>query len=216
MVASTRQGRRAACALLLLLAASLLLLGIAHFVDHPVTARVTHWRAPVLDAVVEFLNPIGSGVRLLVACVALAVLARCLRRSRLHDAASLAAAAFVSAGLVEYMLKHVFDRPRPDAGRIAAGLLGPAFTTEDSFPSGHATSVFAVATVFAAYYPALRWPLYGLAAAIALGRVYLERHYVSDILAGAALGVVFAVCLYRSRRSLLRRMILEPSPNVSG
>jgi membrane-associated phospholipid phosphatase len=75
--------------------------------------------------------------------------------------------------------------------------------------------VFAVATVFAAYYPRLRWPLYLLAGAIALGRVYLERHYVSDIVAGAALGMAFAVYLYRYRHRwrVPRRIILEPSPD---
>ena len=198
---------------MLLLLASLLLLGTVHFVDHAVTARVTQWRGPILDAIVRFINPIGSGVTLLVACMAAALLARWLRRSRLRDAASLAAVAFASAGLVEYTLKHLFDRPRPDAGRIAAGLLSPSFSTDDSFPSGHATSVFAVATVFGAYYPALRVPLYLFATAIALGRVYLERHDVSDILAGAALGVGVAVSLYRYRRSLLRGTL---EPNVSG
>ena len=91
-----------------------------------------------------------------------------------------------------------------------AGLLGPSFAADiDSFPSGHATSVFAVAAVFATYYPRLRWPLYGLAAAIALGRVYLERHYLSDIIAGAALGLTVAVRLYRYRLIVPGRMILE-------
>ena len=216
MVASARQRRRAACAFLLFLAASLVLFAIVHFVDHAVTARVAHWRGPVLDGVVRTINPIGNGVTLLVACAALAVLARWLGRSRLHDAACLAAAAFMSAGLVEYTLKHLVDRPRPLAGRLIAGLPAPSLGLEiDSFPSGHATSVFAVATVFGAYYPALRVPLYLLAAAIALGRVYLVRHYVSDILAGAALGIVCAAYLYRHRRSLPSRVMLESSPNAA-
>jgi len=84
-----------------------------------------------------------------------------------------------------------------------------------SFPSGHATSVFAVATVFAAYYPRLRWPLYALAAAIALGRVYLARHYVSDIIAGAALGAIVAACLYRYRQTLPGGITLERSADRS-
>ena len=159
----------------------------------------------------------GSGITLLIACAALAVLARRLRRLWLQDAAWLAALAFVCAGAVEFTLKHLVGRPRPDAAMATAGLLGPSFAADiDSFPSGHATSVFAVAAVFATYYPRLRWPLYGLAAAIALGRVYLERHYLSDIIAGAALGLTVAVRLYRYRLIVPGRMILERAVDRSA
>ena len=67
----------------------------------------------------------------------------------------------------------------------------------DSFPSGHATSVFAVATALAAFYPRLTWLLYVPAGAIALGRVYLERHYASDVMAGAMIGVLVASAVVR-------------------
>jgi membrane-associated phospholipid phosphatase len=190
------------------------LFGGALLVDHVVAARADHWKAPILDVLVGLINPIGSGVTLLLISLALALLSRLLGRSRLHDASWLAAIAFASAGLVEFALKHLVGRPRPDVELAGAGLIGPHFLADfDSFPSGHATSVFTVAAVFAAYYPRLRWPLYALAAAIALGRVYLERHYVSDIVAGAAIGLALAVwvCRSRHRRAFLRRLCLEPA-----
>jgi len=181
-----------------------------------VAAWALRSRAPILDLMVGIINPIGAGITLLVSCLALAVLTRRLRRARLHDAAWLASLAFASAGLVEFTLKHLVGRPRPDATMVTAGLLGPSFAPDiDSFPSGHATSVFAVATIFAAYYPRLRWVLYGVAAAISLGRVYLERHYVSDIVAGAAIGVTVAVLLYCHRHALPGGMLLERSPDHS-
>jgi membrane-associated phospholipid phosphatase len=186
----------------------LLVLGIAVLVDDVVAAWATRLKAPLLDLLVGVINPIGSGVILLAVCLALALLSRAAGRSRLHDASVLAALAFASAGLVEFTLKHLVGRPRPVAA-LTVGLIAPSPAEIDSFPSGHATSVFAVATVFAAYYPGLRWPLYGLAAAIALGRVYLERHYVSDIVAGAAIGMAFAIYLYRRRYELPPRLILE-------
>ena len=111
-------------------------------------------------------------------------------------------------GHAEFAVKHLVGRPRPSARALSAPLLGPSFVPDvDSFPSGHATSVFAVATVFAAYYPRLRWPLYGLAAAVALGRVYLERHYVSDILAGATIGTIVATYFLTHRRVWLPRRL---------
>ena len=194
----------------------LLVLGAALLFDGFVAASIPHFKNPILNAVVGTINPIGSGVTLLIVCVALAVVSRRLRRPRLHDAACISALAFASAGLIEFSLKHLVGRPRPGAALASAGLLGPSFAPDiDSFPSGHATSVFAVATVFAAYYPRLRWPLYALAAAIALGRVYLARHYVSDIIAGAALGAIVAACLYRYRQTLPGGITLERSADRS-
>jgi undecaprenyl-diphosphatase len=186
----------------------LFVLGAAMLIDDAVAAWVPASRTAFVDGLVALLNPIGSGVTLLVACMALGLLSRALGRSRFHDACSLGALAFTVAGLVEFTLKYLVGRPRPVAA-LAAELGHPSLAEIDSFPSGHATSVFAVATVFAFYYPRLRWPLYALAAAIALGRVYLERHYVSDIVAGAAIGMAFAVSLYRRRGALPRRLILE-------
>ena len=180
--------------------------------DHRLAAWTPRCHGPILDLVIGIINPIGAGVTLLVTCAVLAGVSRRLRRARLHDAAALAALAFMSAGVVEFGLKHLIGRPRPRAAIAASGLLGPSFAADvDSFPSGHATSVFAVATVFAAFYPRLRWPLYGLAAAIALGRVYLERHYASDIMAGATLGVVAAALLCRKRHALPDGVLLEPA-----
>jgi undecaprenyl-diphosphatase len=111
------------------------------------------------------------------------------------------ALAFTVAGLIEFTIKHLVGRPRPDTATVLA-TLGSHVMENDSFPSGHATSVFAVATVFAAFYPRFRWPLYALAAAVAVGRVYLERHYVSDILAGAVIGMAIASILLRHRQAV--------------
>lgn len=182
----------------------MLLFTAAVAVDTDVAALAARVKTPVLDLIVGIINPIGSGITLLIVCTALALLMGCVGRRRLCEAARLSVLAFAYAGLLEFALKHLVGRPRPDAVLAAtARMLGPSWTHDvDSFPSGHATSVFAVAAVFGAYYPRLRLPLYALAAAIALGRVYLERHYVSDIVAGAAIGVAVALWLCRRRQLL--------------
>src|SRR5262249_13033156 len=157
-------------------------------------------------------NPIGTGVTLLVTCVALAVICRGLGLARLHDTAWLAVLTFSGAGITEFAVKHLVSRARPDAGLASMAVLGPGFTPDvDSFPSGHATSVFAVATIFASAYPRVAGPAYALAAAIALGRVYLQRHYLSDIAAGAMIGILFAAYLWRYRHAVPRWMVLAPA-----
>jgi undecaprenyl-diphosphatase len=59
-----------------------------------------------------------------------------------------------------------------------------------SFPSAHATSSVAAATAMGRVAPGARLPLCGLATAICLTRPYLGMHYPSDVLGGAAVGLV--------------------------
>jgi membrane-associated phospholipid phosphatase len=81
---------------------------------------------------------------------------------------------------VATLLKATVPRNRPD-------------DTGNSFPSGHATAAFTAATL--AWRNSGPWagvPAYGLAAATAFSRVEAGRHFPSDVLAGAALGVLCA------------------------
>lgn len=178
--------------------------GLAFLLDAPAQRWAAHVQTQVADILVGVLNPIGSGVTLLVVCMALAILCGARGRGRACAAGWLSALAFVAAGLAEYTLKHVVGRPRPAVGTTLAAV------EFDSFPSGHATSVFAVATVLGAFYPRLRWPLYAVAGAIALGRVYLSRHYLSDIVAGALIGLVVASLLLRHPRAIAARTVAPP------
>ena len=57
-----------------------------------------------------------------------------------------------------------------------------------SFPSGHTMTAFSIALVISYYYPGFEGALYFLAASIAISRVVLGMHFLSDVLAGAILG----------------------------
>src|SRR5262245_46787936 len=175
------------------LAAVLVVIATAFLIDPRVSEWVARVKNPALDALVSAINPIGSGLTPLAMCAVLALVCRALGHARACRAGWTGAVAFAAAGLIEFGVKYMVGRPRP----AAAAALFPLEL--DSFPSGHATSVFAVATVLGSFYPALRWPLYGLAGAIALGRVYLARHYPSDVVAGALIGLVIASVILRHR-----------------
>lgn len=112
-----------------------------------------------------------------------------VRARRPLPVASLVAAVSVGIGsLVVALLKETVDRPRPahaDPGiDTVVGTPG-----SPSFPSGHTATAFAAAAVVGAFYPRLRWPLYGLAALVGFSRIYLGVHFTLDVVAGAILGL---------------------------
>lgn len=61
-----------------------------------------------------------------------------------------------------------------------------------SFPSGHTTAAFAMATVLTEYKPQYRWPAYATAAAIGYSRVEIGSHHWQDVVGGAAIGYYIA------------------------
>lgn len=102
------------------------------------------------------------------------------------------AATVWTADLIAVGLKYAVDRDRPylllDQ---AAPLL--RWDVSTSFPSGHAATAAAGATILA--YLLGRWavPLAVLAVAVGFSRIYIGVHYPSDVLVGAAIGAAVAL-----------------------
>ena len=94
---------------------------------------------------------------------------------------------------VYYVAKNAFKRNRP-----AQALPGfsSAITPSDhfSFPSGHTSGAFLMATAVVMVYPALFWPMYLWACLVGTSRILLGVHFPTDTLAGAVMGVGWA-CL---------------------
>jgi undecaprenyl-diphosphatase len=91
-------------------------------------------------------------------------------------------------GIVAFLfLKKRTNRKRPCAiePHCWAKLLPP---DRFSFPSGHTITAFAVALSLAAFYPGLLPGLLFCAGSIALSRILLGMHFLSDVLAGALIG----------------------------
>jgi undecaprenyl-diphosphatase len=85
-------------------------------------------------------------------------------------------------------LKKLSQRPRPCQfePHCWSKVLPP---DQFSFPSGHAMTAFSVALVVSYFYPSLEGVLFFLALSIALSRIVLGMHFLSDVLAGMVLGV---------------------------
>src|SRR5256714_988642 len=96
--------------------------------------------------------------------------------------------------LISYGLKQWIGRERPP--EVYASPRPLVHVPHDgSFPSGHATSSFACATILSFYAPRAAPAFLLLAAAIAWSRVYVGVHFPLDVLGGAVLGVLIAIAL---------------------
>jgi undecaprenyl-diphosphatase len=103
------------------------------------------------------------------------------------------AAFLLSTGLV-HLIKRRVKRMRPVA-HTEVRFLVPE-TRHGSFPSGHTATTFALAAVVAWHFPLWAVPLFLLAAAIGYSRVYVGVHFLSDVLAAAAIGIVSAAITF--------------------
>jgi undecaprenyl-diphosphatase len=128
--------------------------------------------------------------------IAIGLAADLASRRRFPLAAVLAAASYLGATLLANALKAATNRPRPS---VADPTIHPliAVPGSSSLPSGHAAGAFAAALAVGLVHPRLRWPLLLLAGLIALSRVWLGVHYLTDVTAGAALGCAVAYAAFR-------------------
>jgi membrane-associated phospholipid phosphatase len=95
-----------------------------------------------------------------------------------------------SAILVSEIMKSAFQRQRPSE-KYPNEVFSVAGRPGRSFPSGHTIGAFATATTISLQYK--KWyvtvPAFLWACSVGYSRMYLGRHYPSDVLAGAALGI---------------------------
>lgn len=123
------------------------------------------------------------------------------------------AGSLLTAGLAVNLIKPVVGRRRPDGGQGAHDF--SPFSAQDSWPSGHTAMAFALATSVSDEVHSLPVTVvvYGAATLTAWSRVNDNRHWLSDVVTGAAVGVVSAKVINGRLRVLGvggPRFLLEP------
>lgn len=170
-------------------------------------------RTAGLDDVSKQAEKPGNGGYDLAIAGALAGAGCLFRDEKLKDTSLLAIESFLAANAVGTVVKYTAGRSRPYAGNGKRTFKPFAFkTSRTSFPSGHTVSAFAVASVFASGYENL-WvsvAAYGGASLTALQRIYADKHWASDVFAGAVLGAAAgrAVTVFSKERGRKSAFIL--------
>jgi len=129
--------------------------------------------------------------------------------------------AVVAAALVAHAFKMLSSRARPDVffetGRMWNFPAGFRRTDFASFPSAHAAAAFVMTAVLSRAYPRGRGVFFAAAILCAASRVLDLEHYLSDVLAGAGLGVLLGAlfCRWRPARDLAARLAGE-TPTTPG
>lgn len=112
------------------------------------------------------------------------------------------ASSLVASGFITLPLKYIVGRNRPGKDK-GAHSFSPFTGGADSFPSGHATQAFAVASVVADHYDPMwvKVAAYGTASAVGYARVERRAHWASDVLAGALIGTLVGKEIVRFNRN---------------
>lgn len=208
---------------LMILAVSLLALAvtiaIAGVADEALTRTLTAWPAPE-RAFFAWLTQWGESQWVLVPALVLALLGLVARfiplamtpKAMIRATGAAGTLMFFGVGLpglAASLLKRLIGRARPihldDAGVFGFSPVSFGDWTFQGFPSGHATTAFATAVMVGVLFGRRRtWWIWVLAVLMALSRIVTGAHYLTDVLAGAALGTfgaawVASVCVRRWR-----------------
>ncbi|SFA46145.1 Membrane-associated phospholipid phosphatase [Pedobacter suwonensis] len=150
-----------------------------------------------LDTFFRYFTNLGDGlISILVAAILLAV--------RKKKKAMTVALAYTYSGLIIQIAKRVFHMPRPKyffeqtLFHYTHFVEGVSTHNQNSFPSGHTASAFALATVLVLIFKKKKISFYCLFFAFSIGysRIYLAQHFLIDVIFGAVTGITCAIAGY--------------------
>lgn len=160
--------------------------------DHPVQRYAQHNSGAGADHVAGIVRHFGQPEVYGTVSVGLLAAGLATGRPQITRAGGRLAVSLALAGLTVQAGKFALGRPRPEQSLDADGY--SPFSGQVSLPSGHSAMAFAMATSLAdeIHRPWATVGLYGMASAVAWSRVNDNRHWLSDVAAGALVGITSA------------------------
>ena len=168
--------------------------------DDRIDAWVQGHRSKRTDDFARVATPFGDWAAVGVSAIALSGGLVTRDRRLLDTGRDAVEAEILAAGIATPILKFAVGRARPSDG--SDGDEFQPFSGKASFPSGHATEAFAVASVFAARADGWVVPVvsYSLASCVAYARVHDRSHWASDAIAGGLVGTLIGRTVVMRRR----------------
>jgi membrane-associated phospholipid phosphatase len=124
---------------------------------------------------------------------------------------ALLAGAPTAAGIVGELLKIIVRRMRPpdigNAYAFRAWSDHPFSSRGFGFPSSHAVVAFGAAAILARLFPRARCVFYAAAVGCGVSRLLAHAHYLSDVVAGACVGLGVAALLWRAEYARAERAV---------
>lgn len=154
---------------------------------------------PGIIKIADFITSFGVATWYIAGSLGIYAFFRFARRNILNASRALFVFLSLSAtGIFITALKWVAGRHRPSEYFIhdlfGFNYFGVGYELT-SFPSGHAQTVFTLATALTILFPRWGLPLFVMAILVAASRVMLTSHYLSDVFAGAAVGIIFTMVI---------------------
>jgi undecaprenyl-diphosphatase len=191
----------------LLLAAMLSLLTPLAALDQRLQDEMQSARRPALESPMRFFSRACNGTTLCAGLLAVALFDPVMG----VETARTALLVLAPTNLIVEGLKRATDRTRPD---------GEHKPSNASFPSSHAANIFALAVVLGRRWRRAVPLLLAVALLVGISRIYLNRHWTSDVVAGAAIGVLTALLVTRwrerRRRSAAAPVALADAPRAGS
>jgi undecaprenyl-diphosphatase len=160
--------------------------------DHRLMRRVHRWRAPRWFRILMILmTRLGDGWLWYSIGLILLVFGAAHR----YQAIGAALSGAVVGIFIFRALKHTSKRKRPcEIEPHCWSMILPP--DKYSFPSGHSITAFAIAISVGLFYPELQGVLLAVALLIASSRIILGMHFLSDVIAGSAIGALLGVATF--------------------
>jgi len=159
--------------------------------DDDIQEWVQDRRGGGTDTAADIGEPFGNGLYVVPALGVFYGWGHFMDNERARRVGLLGIESYLISGAISLTLKAVTGRHRPSEGDGAHEWDPFQFNGNMSFPSGHTTTAFAVATVVATEYdenPLVATLAYGLATLTAYSRMNDNKHFASDVFLGGAIG----------------------------
>ncbi|MEK6974314.1 MAG: phosphatase PAP2 family protein [Nanoarchaeota archaeon] len=172
----------------LILFVSLFLVFIVSFlIDKPISLFFSSLRTQSLNSIMLFLSKIGNFYSALIILIVVLISFELSKKDKKYIP-TIFFSLLVSSLLV-YLLKNIFQRQRPYETFPIQGL---EQKSDFSFPSGHANAVFSLVPFMNIHFKKLKWFWLVFSILVAISRIYLGSHYLSDVIFSIITGLGFS------------------------